>query len=518
MSSTFGAISVWVTLFGLALFPGIRLINGDQAPNIVFIVADDLGFNDISWNNPKIISPNLDSLARNGTILNHNYVLPICSPTRSALMTGYYSVHTGRQSSVIWQQEPVGLFTNFTLMPEHLNTLGYESHAVGKWHLGYCNQSYLPTNRGFKSFNGYFIGSEDYYSHLRPPSVGGGPPGYDFQHNEGPDLSANGTYSSVLIGLHAEKIIRDHALQTPEKPLFLYLPFQNVHSPLQVPDHYSNLYPNETNQARKTFSGMVTAMDDAVGTVVKSLKSQGLFENTIIVFSSDNGGQTMSGGNNFPLRGNKGTLWEGGTRVPGFVHIPFSKNRARNVSSLFHVTDWLPTLYRAGGGDPHELGPIDGLDQWNLLVGNQDKGVRQEFLYNIQPIPSIEGAQARAAIRVGDFKLLRGVPGEPSGWIPPAKSVDIPLERNNHLANLTHFQAVPNFASFEVRLYNITSDPEERVDLSHNHPDIVESMLAKLARFDASMIPPNIKPEVASGNPNRFNGIYTPGWCQAQPK
>lgn len=118
---------------------------------------------------------------------------------------------------------------------------------------------------------------------------------------------------------------------------------------------------------------------------------------------------------------------------------------------------------------------------------------------------------------MGDFKLLRGDPGEPSGWIPPAKSIEVSLEKLIP-ANMTRFQTIANPQSFEVRLYNITSDPEERVDLSEDHPDVVETMLKKLAKFDASMIPPNVKDQVDSGNPKHFNGVYTTGWCQAQPR
>lgn len=150
----------------------LPLCKATTAPNILLIVADDLGYNDVSWHNPDIISPHLEKLARNGVILEDHYVQPICTPTRSALMTSYYPIHTGRQHSVLWLQEPKGLYTNFTLMPQYFKAIGYRTHAVGKWHLGFCNEDYLPTKRGFDTFYGFYTGSEDYYYHTRSPTVG----------------------------------------------------------------------------------------------------------------------------------------------------------------------------------------------------------------------------------------------------------------------------------------------------------------------------------------------------------
>ena len=156
----------------------------------------------------------------------------------------------------------------------------------------------------------------DYYKHTGKVA---GKAGYDFRDDLEVDHSAKGKYSSILFSQRAEKIIDNH---NQSNPLFLYLPFQSVHSPLQAPQEYVDLYGSIQNEDRRVFLGMVTAMDDAVGAVIKSLKRAGMFDNTIIIFFSDNGGPVQNGANNWPLRGYKGTLWEGGTRTPAFIHGP----------------------------------------------------------------------------------------------------------------------------------------------------------------------------------------------------
>ena len=277
--------------FELGILLGIFLtflISFEQAfakqPNILLILADDLGYNDVSWHNPDIISPNLEALANNGTKLENAYVQPICSPTRSALMTGYYPYHLGRQSDVIRFQMPRGLFTNYTLMPQHLKHLGYSTHIVGKWHLGFCSENYFPMNRGFDTHYGYLTGSQDYFHHDSTPQLGDKKPGYDFRENFEIAKSVDGEYSANLFGKRVVDLIESH---DQNNPFFIYLAFQSVHSPLQVPKKYTDMYPHISNQARKTFSGMVTAMDEAVGNITTALEQSGMLDNTFIVFSGD---------------------------------------------------------------------------------------------------------------------------------------------------------------------------------------------------------------------------------------
>ena len=181
-------------------------------------------------------------MVRAGAILEQSYVQPICTPTRSALMTGRYPIHTGRQSKALMPEQPDGLSTQFTLMPEYLKRLGYHTHMVGKWHLGFCNESYLPTRRGFDSYYGYWTGSEHYYDHTRMSSTQPRVLGYDFRDNEDVAEAARGQYSAHLFAQRAQRIIGDRVVLNKTSPIFLYLAFQSVHSPLEVPEHYEKPY------------------------------------------------------------------------------------------------------------------------------------------------------------------------------------------------------------------------------------------------------------------------------------
>ena len=310
------------------------------------------------------------------------------------------------QHSVIDSQQPTGLYTNFTLISEYFHDIGYKTHMVGKWQLGFCHEDYLPLKRGFETFYGFYIGQESYYSHFHPGKVGDTAHyGYDFRDQDELDLSAIGTYSTKLFADRAVKIIEDHAeihcndysIIGSCHPMFLFLPFQSVHKPIsEAPSEYSDLYPNIKKESRRIYSGMVSAMDDAIGTVVDKLNSTALLDNTIIVFLSDNGAHAYLGGNNYPLRGNKYTLWEGGTKSVSFIYSTMLENKGTTNNELFSVTDWLPILLTAVkenglssyGQFKMELflsEEWDGIDQWEMLMGNE-ANKRSEILYNIDPV------------------------------------------------------------------------------------------------------------------------------------
>ncbi|XP_047480227.1 arylsulfatase B-like [Penaeus chinensis] len=409
-------------------------------PHLVLIVADDLGWNDVSWHNPQVLTPHLENLARTGVILEQSYVQPICTPTRSALLTGRYPFTLGRQHGVLWPKEPTGLTLKATLLPESLKKVGYSTHAVGKWHLGFCSWRYTPTRRGFDTFYGYYTGAEDYFHHFRlqmgrkeMPNFVKYPShktkkgtrfGYDFRNNTTPDLSVDGTYSTYALSSYVENLL---ASRSPRDPMFLYLPFQSVHSPLQVPENYTRPYWHIKHKDRRTKLGMVTAMDEAIGRVVAALKSSGHYNNSVIVFTTDNGGPTVSAGNNWPLRGNKSTLWEGGTRGAAFVHSPLLQNPGTVSHKLIHVTDWYKTFMGLAGGEAPK--DTDGFDQWAALDG-LSKSPRTHMIYNIDNTTTFS-----AGIRYGDYKLLVGNPG-PGEWTPPPEDAQD--------TNSTLFHPTPN--------------------------------------------------------------------------
>ena len=231
----------------------------------------------------------------------------------------------------------------------------------------------------------------------------------------------------------------------------------------------------------------------------------------------------LSGGNNYPLRGNKGTIWEGGTRASSFVYSKLLPKDKQGSTSrdLVHVTDWLPTLYAAGGGNPKDLGPIDGVNQWPIITGQSNNDKRSEMIYNIDPGTHVTKSSLRwptyqpgGAIRMGDMKLIRGDAGLPDGWIPPESTTEMTDELIEDLAEIyKNTQVDPN----QIRLFNISADPTERNEISEQHPELVKTMLARLNWYQESMVPPDVANETVAGNPNNFGGIWTDGWCASRP-
>ncbi|XP_059143568.1 arylsulfatase B-like [Physella acuta] len=485
-------------------------ITGGTPQNIVFIVADDLGWNDIGFNNPNIISPNLDALAREGIILNQSYVQPLCSPSRAALMTGYYPFRLGLQHFVIGQDQAVCVPANKTFLPQVLKSQGYATHMVGKWHLGFCDWACTPTYRGFDSFFGYYGAAEDHYT----KTIG---TGYDFRENLNILESARGVYSSFLYADRIQQIISTHKT---EVPLYLYLAFQQVHEPLQVPDDYYNLYPNVTDENRRRFVGMVTALDDAVGQVVKALKDRGLYNKTLIVFTADNGGWVPSGGNNLPLRGGKMTVFEGGTRAVSFVHGPMFYKTGIRYDGLMHLVDWLPTLAEASGSN-YKDPDADGVSQWNSLLSLSLPSARQEVVYNLDF--SLDPLQGRAAIRVGDYKLVAGFPGLYDDWYTPGEVATPSLQNwgavghndttNWHLISQLLIKETSGTRCTPYYLFNLKDDPAERTNIYDDHPDIVLQLEDRLSYHKQHYIPPNFPPGSPAANPAHYGGAWTPGWC-----
>ncbi|KAG7236597.1 hypothetical protein INR49_000720 [Caranx melampygus] len=361
-----------------------------KQPHIIFILTDDQGFNDIGYHNPTIKTPTLDKLAAEGVTLENYYVQPICTPSRSQLITGRYQIHTGLQHSIIRPRQPSCLPSHMDTLPERLREAGYSTHMVGKWHLGFYRRACLPTRKGFDTFFGSLTGSVDYYSY--GSCDGPGLCGYDLHDDEGVAWGQEGKYSTTLFTQRARKILESH--DPAGRPLFLLLSLQAVHTPLQPPKPYIYPYRDMANVARRKFAAMVSTVDESVRNVTYALRKYGYYKNSVIIYSTDNGAQPFTGGSNWPLRGRKvafknfmseRNVLGGGVRGVAFVHSPLLRHRRRVSKALLHITDWFPTLVGLAGGNISQSQGLDGFDVWPTISEGKESP-RQEILHNIDPL------------------------------------------------------------------------------------------------------------------------------------
>lgn len=361
-------------------------------PNVIFLLADDLGGADVSWRGSPIKTPNLDALAESGAKLEQFYVQPVCSPTRSSLMTGRYPIRYGLQVGVVRPWADYGMPLEERTLAEALRDAGYETAIVGKWHLGHLSRDYLPTERGFDHQYGHYNGALDYFTHDRDG-------GHDWHKDD--QVNRDEGYATHLIAQEAVHLIQE---RDKKKPLFLYVPFNAVHSPLQVPESYTAPY-DKMKKRRQAYAGMVAALDEAVGQIVDEVKKQGMLDNTLFVFSSDNGGPEPGRlTDNGPLRGGKHTLYEGGVRVCAFASWQGKIKPGTVVDQPMHIVDWYPTLIKLAGGSLEQAKPLDGKDVWPTIVDGEPSP-HDLIVCNITP--------TEGAIRVGEWKLVVHNIGKP---------------------------------------------------------------------------------------------------------
>uniref|UniRef100_A0A8C1RW44 Si:dkey-174i8.1 n=1 Tax=Cyprinus carpio TaxID=7962 RepID=A0A8C1RW44_CYPCA len=372
------------------------LRQGRVPPHIVFVMVEDQG---IGYHGSEIHMPVLDQLAGERVKLENYYVQPICSPSCSQLMTGRYQIHTGLQHSIIHARQPLCLPPNIPTLPERLRQAGYSTHMVGKWHLGFCRPECLPMSCGFQSFLGSLTGSGDHFSFQS--CDGTEACGFDLHYGEWPAWELSGNYSTRV-----KEILRGHDQWTP---LFLYVALQAVHTPLQAPGHLLRNYQTLGHRPLRHYAAMVSGVDESVGMIVSELRERGYYNNSVLIYSSDSGGQPVSWGCNWPLRGGKGSYWEGGVRAVGFVHSPLLKTKGVVSQALIHVSDWYPTLL----GLPCPRTEI----LFNTDPVSRKHGEADLRLLNLNGF-GIWDTRVRAAIRAGDWKLLTGNVGD-GDWFPP---------------------------------------------------------------------------------------------------
>ncbi|XP_072038382.1 arylsulfatase B-like [Amphiura filiformis] len=551
-------------------------------PHIVFVLADDLGYNDIGYHAvhgmSAVKTPHLDTLASEGVKLENYYVQPICSPSRSVLMTGRYLIRYGLQHRLFKAAQPTCLPLSETTLPEKLKELGYMTHAIGKWHLGYCRTECLPTRRGFDSFFGYGVGGKDHYDHNKTFTYHTNSPignnlniaiddveesrllefdiddleessdfafddlqqrgllgyvrngvkeiwtGKDLRANETMEWKYEGVYSTTLFTHKAQETIERH---DPKEPMFLYLAYKNVHSPLQAPQRYMDMFTHIEDYGRRSLAAMAYILDEGVKNVTDILKKTGMWDNTVFIFSSDNGGMLSHAGNNWPLNGGKWGLLEGGIRAAGFVNSPLLSNRVKGTvnKELMHISDWFPTLVDgvAGGSTAQMKKPLDGVNQWKM-ISESGASNRSEILLNIDELeefPQMTYTEynywqanlnrketlnplIRAGIRSGDWKLLTGTTGTEI-WLPPPES-----GIGEQALWDTSSECDPKGSV--VKLYNIRFDPSETCNIARNPKflPIVKELFRKLEKYANQAVPAYYPPNDPMANPALRGGAWTP--------
>lgn len=319
-------------------------------PNVLFIVVDDLGAGDVGYQGAEISTPTIDELASQGTIINHGYAYPICSPTRAALMTGKNPLTFGIDGPM---ENDAMLPAEEVIMPQRFKQAGYTTWMVGKWHLGMAQQAVMPHNRGFDDFYGFLGGFVDYYTHVY---FGG----LDWQHN-GKSVREEGHVTELL----TKKAMAHLQSYEGKQPFFMYLAYSAPHTPLQYVPNATVDYSHIDNADRRVFAEMTTDVDRQIGHVLSTLKETGLADNTIVVFMSDNGGNLEAGASNGELIGGKASAFEGGVRVPMVVHWPGNIEAGATDAPLF-TQDWLPTLLDAAGIG-YKLEEFEGVSMLPIL-------------------------------------------------------------------------------------------------------------------------------------------------------
>jgi arylsulfatase A-like enzyme len=445
-----------LTCVVVALFVLTSAVRADGTkPNIVFILADDLGREDCGFMGGKEIkTPNIDKLAAAGAILDAFYVQPVCSPTRAAFMTGRYPMRHGLQVGVVRPWAQYGLPLDERTLAQGLKEAGYATAITGKWHLGHFAPEYLPTKRGFDHQYGHYNGALDYFTHIRDG-------GFDWHRDD--KVSRDEGYTTHLVAKDAVKFVQENA---GKKPYFLYVPFNAVHAPHQVPPEYMKPYADALKGERLKFAGMLAAMDEAIGQIVEAVEKSGTRKNTLFIFSSDNGGpQPGVVTDNGKFRAGKATLYEGGVRVAACVAWDGHIKAGSTITEPLHMVDWYPTLLKLCGGKLEQKLPLDGLDIWPTLTEGKPSP-HKAILINTTP--------NNGAVRAGDWKLVvRNGADDPDG--NPLKKKD----------------------KESVELFNLKDDPYEKTNLAEKNPEKFKELKDVLAAYAKQAVTPKSKPKPA---------------------
>lgn len=433
-----------------AVAPAALAKNGSSQPNIIFILADDLGWGDLSvYGQTDFKTPNLDQLAAQGLRLTQHYSnSAVCSATRFGLITGRYQyrLRGGLEEPIAGASDTIGLPPEHPTLPSLLKKAGYRTALIGKWHLGSLPK-FGPLKSGYDSFYGNYGGAIDYFTHK--PGVG---PNVKEDLYEGEVPVSEVGYYTDLLGQRASAFVKQ---QSAAQPFFLSLHYTAPHWPWEGPGDEAisrsltasggGIFHYDGGDLA-TYGKMVVALDASIGRVLKTLEQKGLADNTIVVFSSDNGGERFS--KTWPFSGQKTELLEGGIRVPGIVRWP-ARIKPGQVSSQVAISmDWLPTLLAAAGTTPDPAYQPDGANLLPVLLG-QEKPVERTLFWRYK-------ANEQRAVRAGNWKYLK-------------------LNGNEFL-------------------FDLAADQRERANLAHRHPDKLADLKQQWETWNAGMLP--ITPDV----------------------
>jgi arylsulfatase A-like enzyme len=436
-------INVIIALLIFTLFLATCTSAEQKQPNIILIMADDLGYGELScYGSPTVKTPNIDRLAAEGVkFTDYHSNGAVCSPTRAALMTGKYQQRTGVEGVITAaNHREVGLSLEETTLAEELQQLGYYCGIFGKWHLGYAKE-FNPTYQGFDDFVGFVSGNVDYHAHIDQE-------GY-LDWWKGIEIANEDGYTTDLITKYGVNFITKNNPKKTGKPFFLYLPHEAPHYPIQgrndapVRKEGSNKYirkvPNDSIPI--IYTEMIETMDEGIGDIMQTLIAEGLDENTIVVFCSDNGAAGNRGDNGV-LRDSKGSLYEGGHRVPAIIRYPGKISDGTTSTTTIMSMDLLPTLVDFAGGAPTE-NIIDGISFKSLLLMGEQLRDRDLFW----------SFKNQKAMRRGTWKLVSTV-------------------KEDSITN---------------ELFDLNADLSEQNDLSDTEPEITKDLLHELDKWNAEV-------------------------------
>ena len=435
-------------VFCLLLVLLLPALASAEQPNVVFIIADDLGWADVEFHSGNTPTPNLNRLLSEGVELRQHYVAPVCSPTRAGFLTGRYWSRFGITTPINNRGLPFETVT----AAKALGDAGYSTALIGKWHLG-SKPQWGPNHFGFGHSYGSLAGGVAPWNHMYKK----GPYSTTWHRNE--KLIHEKGHVTDLLTDEAVKWIATNASNDASKPFFLYVPFTAVHLPIREPDEWMDKVPAEIKDVvGRQYSACILHLDAAVGRIIEAIDKVGKKENTLIVFTSDNGGSTAQNndtkypndncpdgklsGNNKPLRGQKGSLYEGGIRVPTIVRWPGRLKRGSKFEAPVCVIDWMPTFCALAGAkvDADSLN-WDGVNLWPALTG--ESRLPERTIYITGPKGD------RWAIRDSTWKLILTTQkgGEP-----------------------------------KIELFDLANDPNETTDLAKSQPDKVADLKVKLRK------------------------------------